>query len=142
VSIVFPRPAWQNVRVKSVNSPSIDGRVVPDVAALSGPPSYDLIFLGHDAPNGGTSASAPVWASLIARVNAKLPAAKQNRFLTPLLYTNGANGQPLGASACNDITAGRNVSHPRPGVGYQAGPGYDAVTGWGAPNGQKLLASL
>jgi len=142
VSIVFPRPAWQNVHVKSVNSASIDGRVVPDVAALSGPPSYDLIFLGHDAPNGGTSASAPVWASLIARVNAKLPAAKQNRFLTPLLYANGANGKPLGASACRDITAGQNVSHPRPGVGYQAGPGYDAVTGWGAPNGQKLLASL
>jgi len=26
--------------------------------------------------------------------------------------------------------------------GYQAGPGYDAVSGWGTPDGQKLLASL
>jgi kumamolisin len=142
VSTVFSRPAWQNVKVKSLNAGSIDGRVAPDIAALSGPPLYDLIFVGKDAPNGGTSASAPLWAALIARINAKLPAAKQQRFLTPLLYQNGGSGQPVGKSSSRDITSGNNASNPDPGKGYKAGPGFDAVTGWGVPDGVKLLNSL
>src|SRR5262249_39979311 len=66
VSALFDRPAWQTVEVASLNPSSIDGRVVPDVAALAGPPLYQLTLLGRSAPNGGTSASAPLWASLIA----------------------------------------------------------------------------
>ncbi|HLN28506.1 MAG TPA: S53 family peptidase [Gemmataceae bacterium] len=142
VSSVFPRPAWQKVKVKSLNKGSIDGRVTPDIAALSGPPLYDLIFLGKDAPNGGTSASAPLWAALIARINAGLPTAKQQRFLTPLLYQVGGNGQPVGESASRDIKVGNNASNPEPGKGYKAGSGFDAVTGWGVPDGVKLLSSL
>ncbi|HVP55093.1 MAG TPA: S53 family peptidase [Candidatus Eisenbacteria bacterium] len=142
VSGKFPRPAWQNVKVKSLNSGSIDGRVMPDVAALSGPPLYDLIFLGKDAPNGGTSASAPLWAALIARVNVNLPASKQQRFLASLLYQNNSGGQPVGKSASRDITSGNNASHPQPGVGYKAGNGFDAVTGWGVPDGVKLQTAL
>jgi kumamolisin len=142
VSVLFARPKWQSVSVKSLNNGSIDGRVLPDIAALAGSPLYDLIFLGRDFPNGGTSASTPLWAALIARVNSILPAGKRQRFLAPLLYQNGANGRPLGASACQDITASQNASHPQPGVGYQAQAGYDAVTGWGVPNGAALLAGL
>jgi kumamolisin len=142
VSTLFPRPSWQNVKIKSLNKGSIDGRVAPDVSALSGPPFYDLIFVGKDQPNGGTSASAPLWAALIARINALLPAGKRQRFLTPLLYQNGGNGQPVGKGSSRDITSGNNTSNPEPGVGYSAGPGFDAVSGWGVPDGIKLLKSL
>jgi kumamolisin len=142
VSTVFARPSWQNVQIKSVNKNSIDGRVVPDVAALAGPPLYDLIFLGKDAPNGGTSASAPLWAAMLARINAQLPPAKQQRFLTPLLYQQGAGGKTVGQLGTRDITVGQNASHPQPGVGYSAMLGYDAVTGWGVPVGKNLLAAL
>jgi kumamolisin len=142
VSVVFPRPSYQNVSVTSINAGSIDGRVNPDVAALAGPPFYDLILVGKPAPNGGTSASAPLWAALIARINAKLPAAKQQRFLTPLLYQKGANGQPVGKVASRDITSGQNASSPNPGRGYKAAAGFDAVTGWGVPDGVKLLNAL
>jgi len=142
VSTKFARPQWQSVTVKSVNHAAIDGRVVPDVAALAGEPLYDLVFAGRPAPNGGTSASAPLWASLIARVNAQLPAAKQQRFLTPLLYSKNAHGKALGQLVCRDITLGTNTSHPSPGVGYEAGTGYDAVTGWGVPDGGQLLGNL
>lgn len=142
VSAFFPRPAWQNVHVASLNSGSIDGRVVPDVSALAGEPLYDLVFVGQPGPNGGTSASAPLWAALIARINAKLLPAKRQRFLTPLLYQNGSNGQPIGKGSSRDITAGNNTSKPEPGKGYKAGPGFDAVTGWGVPDGVKLLNSL
>jgi kumamolisin len=142
VSTVFPRPSWQKVQVSSVNSGSIDGRVSPDVAALAGPPLYDLIFVGKPQPNGGTSASAPLWAALIARINASLPQSKQQRFIAPLLYQNGGNGQPVGKGASRDITSGNNISHPDPGVGYSARTGFDAVSGWGVPDGVKLMNAL
>jgi kumamolisin len=60
VSTIFPRPGFQNVKIKSLNVSSIDGRVIPDISALAGEPLYDLIFVGQPAPNGGTSASAPL----------------------------------------------------------------------------------
>jgi kumamolisin len=145
VSVKFTRPAWQNVEIKSVNPAPIDGRVVPDVSALAGNPGYDLILDGQSSPNGGTSASAPVWASLLARMNAALPAAKQQRFVSPLLYAAAAAGRgggTVGAASCTDIITGKNVSLPSPGIGYTAGPGYDAVTGWGVPKGEALLSAL
>ena len=142
VSVFFPRPAWQNVKIKSLNAKSIDGRVVPDIAALAGDPFYDLIFRGKSSPAGGTSASTPLWASLIARVNGLLPTAKQQRFLTPLLYQNGSGGRTVGQTVTRDVTVGDNPSIPQPGKGYRAGAGYDAVTGWGVPDGEKLLRVL
>ena len=77
VSVVFPRPSWQDVQITSINPGSIDGRVVPDIAALAGPPFYDLIFMGQDQPNGGTSASTPMWAALIALMAAAPRAAME-----------------------------------------------------------------
>lgn len=142
VSTIFPRPSWQKVRVPSLNSGSIDGRIVPDVSALAGPPLYDLIFAGQPQPNGGTSASMPLWAALIGRVNAQLSVGKRQRFLTPLLYQNGGNGNPVGQDSSRDISTGNNASHPEPGKGYKARAGFDAVTGWGVPDGVKLLNSL
>lgn len=141
VSTVFPRPNWQKVSIRSLNSGSLDGRVAPDIAALSGEPYYDLIFVGKDAPNGGTSASAPLWASLIARINGNLPTSKQQRFLTPLLYEKSGEST-VGGACTRDITLGENTSTPTPARGYRAGPGYDAVTGWGVPDGVRLLDAL
>jgi kumamolisin len=142
VSSIFTRPAWQGVKVRSLNPRSINGRVVPDVSALAGDPFYELVFMGKPQLNGGTSASAPLWAALIARINAALPPAKQQRFLTPLLYQNGHRGVPVGKHSTRDITSGHNSSNPHPGRGYRAKPGFDAATGWGVPDGVKLLNAL
>jgi kumamolisin len=141
VSVFVPRPAWQTVKVASINAGSIDGRVTPDIAAVAGAPYYDLIFQGQDSPNGGTSAATPVWAALLARVQAVLPAGTPARFLAPILYGPGQGGQSVGANICRDITSGNNTSTP-PGKGYQAGTGYDAVSGWGVPKGTALVAAL
>ena len=119
----------------------MDGRVVPDVAALAGQPYYDLIIQRQDKLGGGTSAAAPLWAALLARISAGLPDPSQRRFLTPLLYGVAADGQPVGATVCTDIQAGDNHS---PGVaqGYRAGVGYDAVSGWGTPLGTPIARLL
>jgi len=153
-STVSPAPAWQNVDVVSVRTGQAAGRCIPDVAALAGEPLYNLIFFGGPSPNGGTSASTPLWASLLARIAATLPAGRKVGFLTPLLYQTAATGRPLGASVCTDIQVGNNddlvyadptATPPinfKAVAGYQAGQGYDAVTGWGVPNGVALQGAL
>jgi kumamolisin len=142
VSTRFPRPQWQAVKVKSLNKGSIDGRVVPDVTALSGPPWYAMVLNGKRTTGGGTSASAPLWAALLARINALLPKSKRQRFLTPRLYKLSAFGEPLGKHVCHDIIIGHNASIPHPGLGYAAGHGFDAASGWGTPIGTSLLLAL
>jgi len=142
VSIRFPRPKWQDVKVVSLNKDSIDGRVVPDVAALAGEPWYAMVVNGKPTTSGGTSASAPLWAALIARINALLPKKKRQRFLTPRLYRRSELGEPLGKHVCHDITIGHNASIPHPGKGYKAGKGFDAASGWGTPVGTSLLLAL
>jgi kumamolisin len=100
-----------------------------------------MVVDGKSGPNGGTSASAPLWAALIGRINAALGAGKRVGYLTPILYQGATGGGgTVGAAACKDITTGDNISAA--GGGYQATVGYDAVTGWGSPIGSKLLAAL
>jgi kumamolisin len=153
VSALFPRPQFQqNIAIKSVNPGAILGRVVPDVAAHAQSDGRRTgYFFVADGPsgtvvgvNGGTSASAPLWAALIARINAILQRekgpGKRAGYLTPVFYQVGTDGQPLGASVCKDITDGDNISAAI--GGYQAGPGYDAASGWGSPIGTKLLDAL
>jgi len=137
VSARNPRAPWQSVQIRSLNPGAPDGRVVPDVSALAGPPWYRLVFDGARWQSGGTSAATPLWASLIARIDAALPTSKRQRFLPPLLY------QPsVGAAGFHDIKRGKNASHPAPGYGYHAKKGFDAVSGWGVPHGRRLLDAL
>jgi len=139
VSTYFARPSWQTVNINSVNPGSIVGRVVPDVAAdASANTGYWTVVDGQGGASGGTSAAAPLWASLIARLNASL--GKPVGYLSPLLYQAAANGKPFGESGCRDITSGNNETASI--GGYVAGTGYDAVTGWGVPIGSALLNGL
>ena len=138
VSTQFARPSWQTVDISSINPGSIEGRVVPDVAAdASANTGYWTVVDGQGGVAGGTSAATPLWASLVARLNASL--GRPVGYLNPLLYA-GANGQALGLTVCRDITSGDNDTAPI--GGYSAGPGYDAVTGWGVPIGSSLLDGL
>jgi kumamolisin len=141
VSVHFPRPDWQTVNIPSVNPGSIDGRVVPDVAAdASANTGYWTVVDGQGGASGGTSAAAPLWAALIARINAGLGNGGPVGYLTPLLYKPVAGGAVLGATGCRDITSGDNDTAAI--GGYSAGPGYDAVTGWGVPQGTALSDGL
>ena len=128
ISDVFALPAWQqNAKVPpSVNAGGRVGRGVPDVAGDADPETgYDILVDGSSGVVGGTSAVAPLWAALVARLNQTAP--QPLGFFNATLYANPA--------ALNDILSGNNGA-------YSAGPGWDACTGLGSPNGAKLAALL
>jgi kumamolisin len=139
VSDYFPLPWYQSdtnipVSIKDGHR----GRGVPDVAANASPNSgYPFILNGvpAPAPANGTSASAPLWAGLIAVLNAAF--GENVGFINPVVYA-------LNGAGFRDIL-------PEPGAadngfagvaGYPVTPGWDAVTGWGSPRGVALLNSL
>jgi len=146
VSAVFPRPDWQTqagVNIQSVNPGAIVGRCMPDVAANADwtASPYLLVVDGKAEPNGGTSAATPLWASLITLINEQRGANNRIGYVTPVLYqTQTGAGATVGTQGCTDVESGNNTTDAI--GGYSAGPGYDAVSGWGTPNGQKLMAAL
>lgn len=130
VSAVFPKPDYQaNANVPpSVNSGGFAGRGVPDVAGDADPETgYDVYVDGQATVIGGTSAVAPLWAGLIARINQLV--GKPVGFLNPTLYAQGGSG------GFHDITSGNNGA-------YAARTGWDACTGLGSPIGTAIQALL
>ena len=140
VSVTYAQPTWQKsagvpasaAGGSGIGSATEPGRGVPDVAGNADPYSgYQVVVDGKPQPIGGTSAVAPLWAGLIAR----LAQASGTRFglLQPLLYAGITPG--VDVAGFRDIVEGTNGA-------YKAGPGWDACTGLGSPNGTALLARL
>ncbi len=127
VSTAFARPDWQ----AGVGVPG-SGRGVPDVSANADPQTgYQVLVDGTATVIGGTSAVAPLWAALAARI-AQATGAALSGFARSL-YAGAATGaSPPGFL---DVTSGDNGS-------FTAGPGWDACTGLGSPDGTALLARL
>jgi kumamolisin len=136
VSDYIPVPSWQQGVPTSINPGNFAGRAIPDVAADADPDTGYLTYSGGQFGTvGGTSASAPLWAALIALCNQQLNARVGN--FNALLYsTIGPN------NVLHDITQGNNDVEGLLNGEFPAGPGWDACTGWGTPNGQALLAAL
>jgi len=132
VSDVFDLPTWQATAgvPPSANSPGTrGGRGVPDVSGdASQPTGYRVLVDGQEGVSGGTSAVAPLWAALIARLNQQRGAPLD--LPHPLFYA-----LPAAGGAFHDITDGDNGA-------YHAAPGWDPCTGLGSPNGAALLAAL
>lgn len=127
VSAVFALPTWQADANVPKAPNGFAGRGVPDVAGNADPlTGYDVLVDGQNEVVGGTSAVAPLWAALIARLNQQL--GKSLGLANTALYA-------AGRGPFRDITQGDNGA-------YQAGTGWDACTGWGSPNGIALLAAL
>jgi kumamolisin len=102
---------------------------VPDVAGDADPDTgYNIRVDGENAVFGGTSAVAPLWAGLVARINQQM--GKPIGFLNPLIYV-----QAVEASGFHDVTKGNNGA-------FSAAKGWDACTGLGSPDGAQLLAAL
>jgi kumamolisin len=128
ISEVFALPSYQQSAKIPAAPNGFTGRGVPDVAGDADPESgYNVIVDGQQSIIGGTSAVAPLWAGLLGRINQAL--GKNVGYVNALLYSVGVK------SSFHDITSGSNGD-------YSAGPGWDACTGLGSPDGAALLAAL
>ncbi len=127
VSNYFALPDYQqNAGVPPQPDTNFVGRGVPDVAGDADPTTgYYVRVDGQDTVVGGTSAVAPLWAGLIALINQRR--GTPVGFVNPQLYQN--------PNAFQDIIEGNNGT-------YSAGPGWDACTGLGSPNGTALTLAL
>jgi subtilase family serine protease len=141
LSRLFARPRYQD-RVPGLGA----YRGVPDIAADASPHSGFPVVTADDAGSytisghGGTSASAPLWAGLVALADQY--AGRHLGFVNAALYRIGRSG--LYHTAFHDVTAGNNTVRfpPKTIVGYDAVPGWDAVTGWGSPDADVLIRLL
>ncbi|KAL1837990.1 hypothetical protein VTJ49DRAFT_3158 [Mycothermus thermophilus] len=157
-SNVFERPAYQDRHVREyferanishmgyearggqgfayINPPpgpgklfNMAGRGYPDVSALG--ENFRVVLRGYPNRMHGTSASTPIWASILTLINEERLARGKSTvgFVHPVLYAH--------PEVFNDITEGSN-----PGCGSDGFPvkeGWDPVTGLGSPNYPKLL---
>ncbi len=138
ISIQYPEPAFQ-LPVVSTSVDNTGMRAVPDVSSDADPATgvavYDPNDFGASTPFaevGGTSLSSPTWAGFIA-------IADQGRVLNGLAPLSGTTQTlpalySIPASDYHDITAGFN--------GFNAGPGFDLITGRGTPITPVLIGDL
>jgi len=135
ISDVFDAPAWQaDAHVPPSANPAHNvGRGMPDVAGNADFASgYRITVHGVILQVGGTSATTPLYAGLVAIMNARL--GQSVGYINPTLYSSGP-------AVCRDIADGAtNATDGAPG--YIAGPGWDPCTGWGVINGTELLNLL
>ncbi len=132
-STLYAKPSWQT----GTGVPADGKRDVPDISLTAASHDGYLIVQGHTASAsglgavGGTSASSPSFAGLMALVVGKTGARQgnANTVLYPLRASN--------PSVFHDVTSGNNSV---PGVtGFSAGTGYDQVTGLGTVDGAALI---
>jgi subtilase family serine protease len=139
-SQLFARPAYQ------AGVPGIGAtRGVPDVSADASDRTGVAVVFSNGTQDtvqshGGTSASTPIWAALIALADQY--AGRHLGFVNPAIYQIARS--PRYHQAFHDITTGNNTVQfpPTTITGYQAAPGWDPVTGWGSPNAQVLIPLL
>jgi len=162
-STFYQKPPWQT-GVPGI--PSGGARDLPDVSlnASASHDPYVLCLRASCVPNsqgeirlylvGGTSASTPSFASIMALVVQKTGSAQgqANYVLYPLAAQetlsacNGSSQSVLPATTCifNDVTVGNNAVPGESGYGsagasYQSGVGYDLATGLGSVNVTNLV---
>jgi len=118
-SVRFARPSFQI-------GLGFDGRVLPDVALAASPgaPGYVIV---RQTPRvvGGTSASTPVLASLLALVNEAQGVHGLGQLLPAVYRLGAAQAAGTHAPVFHDVTSGSN--------GFPAHAGFDLATGWGSP---------
>lgn len=149
ISSLFSRPCWQ----VAAGLPNDNARHVPDVAftASGDHDPYLLIYQGKSWNVGGTSASTPFFAGVLALVNqfvvgSGIQAQPGLGNINPVLYQLAQTTKGV----FHDVTTGNNIVPCQKGTpdctngqfGYSAGPGYDNVTGLGSIDVANLLLSV
>jgi hypothetical protein len=137
VSTVFEVPSWQANTGVPKTGQGFAGRAVPDVVADASPTTgYKVEIDGEPMVVGGTAASAPLWAGFIALLNQGI--GHNIGFFNEKLYNRlgpASVFRRIGQSGANPEGSVTSNSPAQPS-------GWSAITGWGSPDGQKLLYAL
>jgi tripeptidyl-peptidase-1 len=142
----FSQPSYQSSAVSSyltsLGSTNeglyiANGRAGPDVAAQG--QSIPIFTEGGLALDQGTSASSPIFASMISLVNDRLIAAGKPAlgFLNPFIYANPHAFFDI----INGSTPGAFPADCPQSAGWSAQAGWDPATGFGTPNFTAILAA-
>ena len=122
---ILRRPSYQRGGSK---------RTIPDIA-FPAAGVYPIIVRGQRLLAGGTSAAAPAWAGVVARLVQQ--EGRRVGLLNPRLYEIGRAQRHGGAAVFHDVVVGNNgITGAR---GFAAKPGYDLATGWGSVDAAALL---
>ena len=132
ISSLMKRPAWQGSPVTPRKTSRHGGRFLPDVAANGDPASgYRVYVAGAWHVGAGTSAAAPVWAGLVARINQML--GRPVGLFTPFLYRNLPALVRTGALRPVRAVQGSSARERQ---------GWNRRTGLGVPQGSRLAAAI
>jgi subtilase family serine protease len=162
-SVFFAKPSWQT----GAGVPNDHARDVPDLALNASPVHDPYLICSEDGPNGtvvatctsgfrqantdltavgGTSCAAPTFAAIVALLNQSLGASGLGN-INPSLYALAASNP----TAFHDVTTGNNIVPCTSGTpncpsgttqfGFDAGTGYDQVTGLGSVEASVLFAA-
>jgi len=134
----FSKPSWQ----VALGVPADGKRDIPDVSLTAAGHDGYLVFQGHTTGTtglgavGGTSASSPSFAGLMALIVQKT-GARQGNANTVFYPMAAAQYAGTGPVVYHDITSGNNSV---PGTtGFSCTTGYDRVTGLGSVDGAALI---
>jgi kumamolisin len=141
LSTMFSLPDFQQglLMPESFNPGLPAGRGIPDVAANAAIASGYALDPGNTGDFYGTSAAAPMWAALIARL-IEGKGGKALGYLNPWLYAGQIDAN---ASYCKPITQGNNGA-PDDNIAYSAESGslWNACCGLGSPLGVNIARGL
>jgi subtilase family serine protease len=134
VSTVYTKPSWQ----VAPGVPSDGMRDVPDVAlTAAGHDGYLIASGGQIGAVGGTSASSPSFAGLMALVVQKMSNQAQGNANLRFYQLGQAQYGASGPAVFHDVTTGNN-SVPS-FSGFSCGVGYDPCTGLGTADATALV---
>jgi hypothetical protein len=148
-SIAFGLPPWQvGVGVPpSINDGTTVGRGVPDIAGYAN--GYEISLYGEDGGSWwGTSESSPLYAAMIAVLNANLGyhIGHFNSTIYALATTTGADiFRDIDDGRSNAFTFTEKPPNPPTTItspGYISVKGWDACTGWGSLRAGRFYAGL
>lgn len=133
-SQALKRPRWQDGHHNET------GRGVPDLSIASH--AYATVIGQNWVTADGTSAASPALAGMLSLINAELVGKNLPTigFLNTLIYSNKTL-----AAIFTDVVQGDNKCGAAGYTccgGYDAGEGWDAVTGLGVPSWKKLREAV
>ena len=138
ISTTYVLPTWQAGIKTNSNGASTSHRNIPDVSIVG-----DNVFIvadnGQAEISGGTSASAQLWAGLMALINQQSVAKGHGPIISFNTNIYALYKSPDYLASFEDITLGNNTNGT---VGFFATADYDLCTGIGSPAGGSLILAL